>query len=456
MLKRSLVFPVSLLCALLALPVSAFAAAVVSVTSGGSNVYVLKGTGLQGVAGIDLSIGYDGTVLSAPNVTLGTLAGERFNSLNTGTNPVRLAVIDTVGIGGSGSGTIATIAFVNSGTASGGINVVAKLIDSNYKTIPSSVDNPFPIPAPAATNNDAGSGNDAGANQGAGNSGNPTSNNPGTTTTSTTTTTGTTGTTGYNSGSGLYLVGGTLTLPPSDSANRDATKDVKTAGAQPAAPDSQDRQAATRDSVAQVPIADAVEARVPVPAPKPAAPPAPPKPVLSVLERFRLFSAEKTVQSLTALFAPDDSGFFSQSPAIAIADGKGIVRLTIAQMAGERAPNFAFNAASYVSLAQTADGEWEVRVRPDAGVVAASVSVLANGTVREIPLTVAPKAAVTANRSGEVSEADFRRFLKERGTPSAPKNDLNRDGRRDYLDDYIYTANYLVKMQEQAEQKAAR
>ena len=59
-------------------------------------------------------------------------------------------------------------------------------------------------------------------------------------------------------------------------------------------------------------------------------------------------------------------------------------------------------------------------------------------------------------RPRPVTEADFQLFLKERGTPSASRFDLNRDGRRDYLDDYIFTANYLVKMQEQGKKKGTK
>ena len=118
-------------------------------------------------------------------------------------------------------------------------------------------------------------------------------------------------------------------------------------------------------------------------------------------------------------------------------------------------PNFAFNSARYVSLARGDEGEWEVEVRPDAGAVSASVTMLANGTLQEFPLTVTPKVEVSLIKPGKVSEADFLLFLKETGTPAAPGHDLNGDGKRDYLDDYIFTANYLLKVGEQANNKKA-
>jgi hypothetical protein len=42
-----------------------------------------------------------------------------------------------------------------------------------------------------------------------------------------------------------------------------------------------------------------------------------------------------------------------------------------------------------------------------------------------------------------MTEEDFNRYLKERETAKSPQFDLNIDGKRDYLDDYIFTANYL-------------
>ncbi len=68
----------------------------------------------------------------------------------------------------------------------------------------------------------------------------------------------------------------------------------------------------------------------------------------------------------------------------------------------------------------------------------------------EIPLTVSPKARVDLIQTDKVSEADFALFLKERGAAGAPKFDLNGDGKRDYLDDYIFTANYLAAQKEKS------
>lgn len=63
----------------------------------------------------------------------------------------------------------------------------------------------------------------------------------------------------------------------------------------------------------------------------------------------------------------------------------------------------------------------------------------------EFPIIVAPKAVVDLDKSRKVTEADFKLFLRDRGSAKKPKFDLNGDGKRDFVDDYIFTANYLVK-----------
>jgi hypothetical protein len=213
-----------------------------------------------------------------------------------------------------------------------------------------------------------------------------------------------------------------------------------------------ERQAPVREAVAPVPAAGGAETA----AERPAAQHVPPPRVESVLERFRLFQGEKTVGSLAALFKRDGAVSFSQSPAIAIADGKSSVRLAISGVTGDKAPNFTFHAARFVSLSHTGVGAWEVEVTPEPGAVQAGVTMFMNGTQQEFPLTVTPKVDLVVTKGAGVGESDFLFFLKERGTTSAPKFDLNGDGRRDYLDDYIFTANYLLQLDEKEKQKTAQ
>jgi len=168
----------------------------------------------------------------------------------------------------------------------------------------------------------------------------------------------------------------------------------------------------------------------------------------SVLEQFRLFQGEKSPDKLIALFAGLTAGT-GQKPPVALSDGKTNVQVFVdSPSAGKTAPNFALKGAKLVSLKKSGDSTWIVEVLPDKGTFEVTVNVLQDGTIRQIPLTVVPPlpADLKIGAGGKLTGTDFNLFLKERGTDKAPSFDLNGDGKRDYIDDYIFTANYLVKL----------
>jgi len=401
-----------------------------SIVKSGDSSFVIQGS-LQNVAGLHLVVSYDSTTLSNPRVSMGGLTSGMMNAINPG-NPIQIAAVKVTGT--TGNGVIATIDFDLIGAAAGAVTVSGYGVDPTQKRMALGAVSYQPAVAAADTTSTT--------TTTTGTSGtSDTSGSPGTT--------GTAGT-GTTNGTAVPVVGGTVTMPSNDTpgtANKNSTP-------QSAPQESPERQAVSQNSSASA--ANEAKEEVQAPAPKAATEPAAaPKPVQSVLDKFRLFEGEKTPQSLIALFSRESGGAYSQSPAIAIADGKGSVRLTISKVA-DKSPRFTFNAARYLSLAQVGEGEWELEVIPERGAVKASVNMLASGVVQEFPLTVAPVAnVVVSGKSGEVSEADFALFLKERGSATTPKYDLNGDGKRDYLDDYIFTANYLVKMEEQANRKGA-
>ena len=109
------------------------------------------------------------------------------------------------------------------------------------------------------------------------------------------------------------------------------------------------------------------------------------------------------------------------------------------QSAGKEVPNFALKGAKLISLKPEEDS-WVLEVLPDRKVYEATITVLHNGSWTEIPLTVAPPIETVS-----LDEAGFNRFLKEWGTNKEPRFDLNGDGVRNYLDDYIFTGNFIVK-----------
>lgn len=66
------------------------------------------------------------------------------------------------------------------------------------------------------------------------------------------------------------------------------------------------------------------------------------------------------------------------------------------------------------------------------------------------PLTITPKISMKPTGAGAITEADFTNFLKAGKTAKTKKFDLNGDGKRDYIDDYIFTANYVSELNQSA------
>lgn len=159
----------------------------------------------------------------------------------------------------------------------------------------------------------------------------------------------------------------------------------------------------------------------------------------SILEWFRLFRGERTPDSLKKLFTAEAPSLLIQKPSIAISDGTSTVTLSFTPEQGtETSPNFALSGARLLSINRV-KGVWVIEALPAKESIQASLTVLSGGTMVEYPITVIPPAAgITA------SETDFALFLKESGF-KPPKRDLNRDGRHDYRDDYIYTGHYLIQ-----------
>ncbi|GFO70257.1 hypothetical protein GMLC_38360 [Geomonas limicola] len=405
--KKAVLCQLLLICSLLLSAPAAFAAGSVSIAAAGNGTFNVVASGVPAPHAFHVVVGYDSSLLTVQNVTAGQMASNAIFAYNANVaGSIQIAALSQAGM--SGSGVLATITFNQTGSTPGRITVgpgtASAVLDGSLptaKNIPVS----YFAWAPSEQQD--------------------------------TSTTASTGSTSDKSGttqtsSGTYSVGGTLTMPTDESTA--PRKD---------APGQQPPQEGRETS--QSPPAPASE-----PAAAPEAPVAAkkvekyqPRTVTSVLEKFRLFTGEKTPEKLSALFAPD--AVFVQTPAIAISDGTSTVTVQITRVPGERAPNFAFSHAKYVSLKQTGEGEWQLELKPDKNAIRAGIVMTVDGVEQEIPLTVLPKVSVDLNKSGGVTEADFAQFLKERGTEKAPKYDLNGDGRRDYQDDYIFTGNYLLQ-----------
>ena len=163
---------------------------------------------------------------------------------------------------------------------------------------------------------------------------------------------------------------------------------------------------------------------------------------VSILERFRTYSGKRTPTALSDLFTAPVSSRIRQQPEIALSSGAVSVSITLMLSTQESsAPNFAINGAQLLSQRQNQKGEWLIEALLETGTWKADLIVLNNSTTLEFPLVVAPPLPAET----DLTEKGFIAFLGGREPAAEPLRDLNDDGRRDYLDEYIFTANYLVR-----------
>jgi len=164
---------------------------------------------------------------------------------------------------------------------------------------------------------------------------------------------------------------------------------------------------------------------------------------VSVLERFRVYTGPRTPETLSALFSSPLQVDTQQQPEVALSDGATIITITLTDgTLGSNAPNIAFKGAQLISLKRSRTADWEIDALPDAGVLNPTMFIVTGSGTREIPLTITP--ALPAGT--DLSKKGFAAFLGGLKGSSQMLLDLNNDGHIDYLDDYIFTANYLVRL----------
>lgn len=387
---------------------AAFAASV-TISPAAAGSYSVQGNSMDGVAGIELTITYDSSSLSSPTVTQGSLVAGAMMAAGTGDpGSIRIVIISTKAF--TGSGEIAAVTFAARNGTGGITSASAKMINSKGVSIPAQVAVSGESAPPAAA--------------------------PGFTATA--------GVPFSQPDAAVVTAGPSSPATPSASSMPAQLGTVNMPSDVPVRSDTK-----PADSVV-VPVQDTE----PPAAVKPADPPTEVKPVVApqkaetvtltsykgVLESFRVFNGEKSPAAYIALYKKEITPSISQEPAIALSDGKTPLNILIKlETAGDKSPNFSLNGARLVSLSKDASLRWVVVALPKTGVVQASLTVLTDSEMIEYPLTLAPPVEGVS-----AAESDFTTFLADSGA-AAPQRDLNGDGRHDYLDDFIYTANYLIK-----------
>ena len=384
-------------------------AASITVSPSGVGGYVVMGEGMYGVSGIQLTLGYDTPALASPSVMQGSLvSGALLTSNTTIPGSIRIAVVKPSPLFGSGQ--IATVSFGAYNGAGGISSITARLIDTSGANIPvqtsvatGTTTTPFTHINPPSTTQ-------------------PTTTQVAQTPASRSTTLSTTLSTGTT-------ILGTVTMP-GDTQTKIEPKQVEpptnlpllepTARPEDVTPrlreTAQDRPVAPEKAVEQKQVN-----------------------YVSILDRFKKFDGERTPAALMALFDNPVAKYVRQEPAIAISDGSSSVTIYANLPKGSSSPTLNLSGVETVAFERDDEtGMLILEVLPKKNGIKASVAILTNQIIIMFRLTVVPPVAEIT------TEAAFAAFLKDSGAKK-PRFDLNGDGVHDYLDDYIYTGNYLMK-----------
>ncbi len=388
-------------------PDAAVAASTVTISSSGDGVFLVQGVGIEGAAAMEINVGYDLSSLANPRVAPGDLIAGAMTAVNTNVpGAVRIVVIRLAPV--NGSGVIATLTFDRKGASPGKITSLnVRLANSQGAPLPvlAQVSNPSETPAAPSAESET------------------RESTPGTAQTAQATTP-------------KAIIAG----PSEKAAESRGASDVSGTGT----PDERQVQPESGRESTQEP---AVIARTSESAS--AASGAASRKIfaqMSILDRFRDYKGKRTPEAFIALFEQDSPSWCRQEPPVALADGRKAVRVTFISGPGERtSADVAVIGARLISMKKDPDNTntWIVEVVPNRGEYRASIGVSQSGGTMVCPLTTAPNIASDPTRSKAMTKTEFLRYVNERGTASVKQYDVNKDGKLDYIDDYIMTANYL-------------
>lgn len=406
-------------------------AAGITIKAAGEGIYGIDVAALDDIAVVDLEVGYDALSFDAPRIERGTALPSDVSFITNTAIPGELRMIVKRSRAITASGRIAVLRFQPIGETPGRLlSAHARLITTKgvSHALPVGVVNAPPKPSADP---------DSIADQTSGGTGSPspldTASGDTTPSPAASDGSGARDTTGdrYAGRRGADTTVTFAEPAPGEAKPAAAPPGSPSPSATPAVPDMASQpaeQAATRamaDQARAVPAQTIVYGRV--------------------LDRFRDARGE-TAAALVALFTPSAGQKVTQQPQVAISDGRTVVTLRVElPRSFEGTPVFAVTSAKTLSWEQDGEGAWTVRVLPDADTLDAVFVTYFGESLIQYPLVVAPPADRMPGISPPLDEAGFALFLKERAREGKPRFDLNGDGVRDYRDDYIFAANFVVR-----------
>ena len=423
---RALIF-ISILAAVMSilamcLPAPAIAASTVAISSAGDGVFLVQGIGIEDAGALEINVSYDTVTLANPRVVTGPLVAGSMNAVNPNLpGMVRMVIIRLAPV--KGSGVIATLTFDRRGASPGIITSLSAKLSNINGPLPSQVQVNNPT-ATSATASEAPQGREAPAG--------------------TTTAGQTSGTTEAPSIMAPAIIIAGLPSKTDEAKTSPDIQGTKEPG---------DRSA-PQELIGEPREEPTIVARkttsVPVSGDATSAAKTPESTIFaqkSVLDRFREYKGERTPEAFISLFEQDGIFWCRQDPFVALSDGKTVVRVTFISTQGNKtSSDVAVMGAKLISMKKDPDNTntWVAELVPEKGEYRASLAVFQNDVKMVYQLTIAPKAAMERSQSSTVTKSDFSRYFTGRGPASSSGFDVNHDGKRDYIDDYIVTANYLA------------
>lgn len=175
----------------------------------------------------------------------------------------------------------------------------------------------------------------------------------------------------------------------------------------------------------------------------------------SALDRFKEYKGPRTPEKLIALLKQEGQFAFLQDPAIALSDNITPVTVAVITTASTTSADFILQGGKIFSAERDKDhsNRWIVTLLPEKNAYDVRLSIKEPDALRILPLTVTPKVNADLDGSGKVTRKDFARYLASKGgirlvTYGSSPADRNR-----YLDDYVFTANYVLALSPKAPRK---
>ena len=384
---------------------AAFGASLV-VSSSGGGVYSLQGVGLVNAAGIDVTITYDSSTLSNPQVVRGGLVSGAMLAVNPNSpGVIRIAAVKNGSI--EGTGVLATISFSTVGGSSGKIlSMGASIIDSNGSQIGVQTQVLNPVSGYDSQDTSAASGYSS----------------------------------SVSGGSGLQYLGPAAATLSSESglpAKHESTSDNnsrqtetpsnKYKGMETTVDVEKESDTSTTNSNSGKDVS-----------------------YKSILAYFSEYSGERNFKAFKDLFNKGSMPGIRQKPQVALSDGKTIVEVKIClPSGGEGVPYFSVKKAKFISQ-KMMGRSWVIKVLPDRNTYDSSIYVLDNGVTIVIPLVVAPPMNVDISNIDAAIECEASSSDKKSGKSRNSRINKKSIGTLNYLKDYILTANYIVQMNSRA------